>query len=130
MPAYEGQPGDGTSGLGAALVVEDNIVIALEIDTLLRDAGADNCFLAGTVENALLILKARDIAFGIVDVSLGLETGEQVGLALRERALPFALLKSYGETVPMKERFDGVPVIVKPVTVSALHAALRQMGVL
>lgn len=122
-------PGGGEKCLGLALIVEDNVMIAMDVEAQLEDLGAAGCVIAGTVENALLALDVRDIAFAIVDVDLGNETSEEVAAALIARSLPFAFVTGYGEAVPMMESFPQVPVLLKPFTPDALQEMLAGIGI-
>jgi len=122
-------PGEGGGELGPALIVEDNVIIALEIEAFLQDHGVATCYLAGTVENALLLLEAREIAFAVVDVDLGGESSEEVALVLTERGLPFLFATGYGDTVPVLQRFPAVPVLRKPFTAATLYKMLEQVGI-
>jgi two-component SAPR family response regulator len=114
---------------GHALIVEDNVIIALEVETFLQDLGVASCFIAGTVENALHVLDARQVAFAIVDVDLGSETSEEVALALQERGLPFLFVTRYGESAPMERNFPDVPALMKPFTPAMLRTALSNLGI-
>ena len=116
--------------IGVALVVEDNIMIALGIEAFLEDLGVSNCLIANTVESALTILDLRDIKFGVIDVDLGGVTSRDVAMALRARGLPFVFATGYGEALPMTVDFPGVPVLTKPFAFHALAAALVEVGVL
>ncbi|MBT2188732.1 hypothetical protein KK488_17400 [Sphingobium sp. H33] len=104
-------------------------MIALDVEAQLEDLGAEGCVIAGTVENALLALDARDIAFAIVDVDLGAETSEEVAATLIARGLPFVFVTGYGDPVPMMASFPDVPVLIKPFKEEALRATLVQIGV-
>lgn len=129
LPSTEAPQGREAAGARAALIVEDNVIIAMEIDAFLEDFGVAERFVAGTVENALLVLQARDIGFAVVDVDLGAETSEDVALALHERGLPFVFSTGYDGRNPMVARFPGVPLLTKPFSANMLYRALRQIGV-
>ncbi len=129
LPSSSSSPGSGQQSLGVVLIVEDNVMIAMDVEAQLEDLGTSGCVIAGTVENALHALDARDIAFAIVDVDLGNETSEEVAAALIARSLPFAFVTGYGEAVPMMASFPEVPVLLKPFTSDALQEMLVRIGV-
>jgi DNA-binding response OmpR family regulator len=118
------------SELAVALIVEDNIMIALEVEAFLEDLGVTNCFIASTVESALAILDLRDITFGVVDVDLGGVTSDDVAEALSARNLPFLFATGYGEALPIMAGYPNVPVLMKPFTPKAMATALGAIGVL
>lgn len=121
--------GTGKDGPGAALIVEDNIVIAMAIEAHLEDYGIATCLITGTVETALMLLKARPIAFAILDVDLGNESSEEVALALQQRGLPFAFMSGYADEMPLLQRFPDVPALAKPFEPDVLYAVLKQLGI-
>jgi len=116
--------------IGVALVVEDNIMIALDIESVLQDLGVPNCFIANSVESALAVLETREIAFAVVDVDLGGVTSEEVVAALDARDLPFALATGYGEVPPGLASHGDVPVLMKPFSAETLAMVLKDIGVL
>lgn len=102
----------GLSGL-SVLVLEDEVFVALELQALLEERGAEVAQ-AFTVAEALDALEAARIDAAVLDVRLGAETCEPVAACLRERGTPFLLhtgdLRGNGELV---ERI-GAPVVPKP----------------
>jgi len=113
---------------GAALIVQNNAMMALEIEALLQDAGVETCFLAATAAAALPVLESRDIAFAIVDTNLGQEMLEAVANALLERKLPFIFTTDYDDDMHLAEQFPGAPVLAKPLREALLYRTLAKIG--
>ena len=106
------------------LVVEDEVVIALEIGEMLAGAGFDIVGPAISVAQALDLLEQCGCDAAVIDVNLGRETSEPVASELKRRGAPFLTLSGYsGEQQP--SAFSGVPALTKPVQRSF---SLRRSG--
>lgn len=79
------------------MVVEDEMIIALDIEHALHEAG---CILVGTfsrVAKALEGMKDMTIDAALLDVNVANEKVFPVAYALEERGVPFLFLTGYGE---------------------------------
>lgn len=114
---------------GEALVVEDDMIIAMEAEHLLREAGFADCHVAGSVRRALALLAERDIAFALLDIDLGGETSEEVAAALQARSTPFVFASGYGEYPEFRDSFGDVPIVAKPYVGEDISAALARIAV-
>jgi len=115
---------------GIALIVQHNIMTALEIEALLQDVGIETCFLAATVETALQGLESNDIAFAVVDTNLGQETSEAVANALLERQVPFIFTTNFDDDINLTKHFPGAPVLAKPLRETLLYQTLAKLGIM
>ncbi|TCM18109.1 light-regulated signal transduction histidine kinase (bacteriophytochrome) [Novosphingobium sp. PhB165] len=125
-PAQES--GLSAASIGAALVVEDNVIIAMEAEDVLRDLGFEDCRVAGAVADALDMVHSGEIAFAMLDVNLGKDTSEDVAHALTERGIPFIFASGYGERSMLAEVFRNVPIVTKPYGLRDVKAALAQLA--
>jgi two-component system, response regulator PdtaR len=112
------------------LIVEDNFLLAMEIETVLRRRGYVVLGPAGTVEGALAVLERDgwpDAA--VLDVDLQGRRVTPVAAALRSRKVPLVLVTGYAEPQLKEPELQGLPRLDKPVSsqevLSALSAALR-----
>jgi light-regulated signal transduction histidine kinase (bacteriophytochrome) len=114
---------------GEVLIVEDNMIIAMESEDLLTELGASRCHLANSVKAALDHLKLHPIRFALLDINLGAETSEPVAQALAEQDIPFVFASGYGDSLNMAEGFAGVPVVTKPFSLKDIKAGIaRRLG--
>ncbi|HEY0957639.1 MAG TPA: HWE histidine kinase domain-containing protein [Novosphingobium sp.] len=113
---------------GNALVVEDNMIIAMEAEDILREMGCDDCHVAGSVKNALAILADQEIAFALLDIDLGTETSEEIADALQSRGIPFVFASGYGEYPEFGDSFRTIPIVAKPYSRDDISAAIVRMG--
>lgn len=99
---------------GQVLLVEDNIIIAMEAEDLLLDLGADKVHVASSVHTALEIINTNDVSFALLDVNLGTETSEPVANELVKANIPFVFATGYGDVSSLKEQFPNVRFLTKP----------------
>ena len=108
------------------LVVEDEPLIALEIADIVTRAGFQVLGPAGSVSEALIVLKRGQCDAAILDVNLGYETSSEVARTLRDRRTPYLILSSYSRDQHPAALGD-VPKLSKPVVESSLVRELRRL---
>ncbi|MGN8094119.1 GAF domain-containing protein [Methylobacterium sp. 22177] len=108
---------------GTALVVEDNMIIALEAEEVLSALGADAVDMAASVREALRLIDASPPDRALLDVNLGAETSVAVARRLAELGIPFAFATGYGESFQVPPDLGDVPVIKKPYGADSLRQA-------
>ena len=79
------------------LVVEDNMIIAMDMEAMLLNLGAREVETASCVADALSSVAAKRPDFAVLDVNLGPETSFPVADRLRELSIPFVFGTGYGE---------------------------------
>lgn len=99
---------------GTILLVEDNMIIALDSEKFLADLGADKVLTASSVGEALRFIESEDVACAMLDLNLGTETSLPVAKVLKERGIPFAFATGYGDTAQLLEDYPEVEVLTKP----------------
>jgi len=109
---------------GTALVVEDNMIIALDAEDILLNLGADDVIMASSVSEALHLIETRDFSFAVLDVNLGAETSEVIGIKLAEEGVPFIFATGYGDRTALTEKFPQIEVVQKPYDKSAIMATI------
>ncbi|WP_095588256.1 HWE histidine kinase domain-containing protein [Actibacterium ureilyticum] len=105
---------------GTALILEDNIVIALEASDILTEIGASDVKLVSTVEEALATIADDQIAFAVLDINLGNHTSLPVAQDMRARNIPFVLATGYGDVESILAEYPQAPVVQKPFTSESL----------
>lgn len=112
---------------GTALLVEDNVLIAIETEDVLAKAGVEKIFVVSNVAEALQTLKDNEIGFAIVDVNLGAETSEPVAEQLKKRNIPFVLATGYGDSLSEYPAYNNVPTLKKPYSRANLFHTLNSI---
>ena len=108
---------------GRVLVVEDEFVIALEVEDALRRAGYEVVGPAATPEDALRLATEEALDAAVLDVEL---RGGRVFPAvdpLVHRSVPFVFLTGY-TPVTLPASLRGRPFLAKPFAAARLPAAM------
>ena len=113
---------------GPALLVEDNMIIAMDASDMLTRFGASEIQTASTVADALRILENRTFALALLDVNLGKETSLPVAVRLAELGVPFILATGYGAAEEITANYPQAPVLKKPYAEDGLKRALLELG--
>ncbi|MGB7406042.1 MAG: HWE histidine kinase domain-containing protein [Pacificimonas sp.] len=100
---------------GDVLIVEDNMIIAMDVEDLVLKNGGASAFVASNVAEALRLINERPFEFALLDVNLGSETSEPIAEALAARGIRFAFMTGYGGEHGMTDRYPDAPVLQKPV---------------
>jgi light-regulated signal transduction histidine kinase (bacteriophytochrome) len=110
------------------LLVEDQLVIAMDAEMMLAGKGANTIETAASPAEALRKLTSFSPDAAVLDVNLGTETSLSVAEELARRNIPFVFATGYGDNIMVPQSFSA-PTIRKPYdeqTLSrALNAALR-----
>ena len=115
-----------TSLRGArVLIVEDAVLLALELETALSEAGADVVGPAYELEEALGLL-GQKIDAAVLDANLNGHSVTPVAEALSRAGTPFVFATGYGDTGGAPGGFDA-PVIRKPYDVTQVAAAVADL---
>lgn len=110
------------------LVVEDNMIIALDSELMLRDLGVDDVRIASGVSDALRQISEKAPAYALIDVHLGVETGFEIAERLNELAIPFAFATGYGEQVAYPPSLRESAQLRKPYSREAIRDLLKEIG--
>lgn len=106
------------------MLVEDNLLIAMDAEDQLRRLGATEVDVASSVQTALQIIARTPPDIALLDMNLGRETSFPIADALAARGIPFVFATGYGEASAFPERFRQSAVVKKPYTQADVRAAL------
>lgn len=95
------------------LVVEDEVLIAMDVERMLLQEGCTVIGPFGTVARALREILSGEIDAAVLDVNLGRERIFPVARLLAERKTPFVLVSGHS-TESLPEALRDYPVISKP----------------
>lgn len=112
--AADGSPEAALPGGLGVLLVEDQMLIAMDAEALLAEAGAERVVTARTVAEAQAQLRAALPDVAVLDVNLGTGTSIPIAEDLRRRGVPFVFATGYGEGSQIPGAFKTVPVVRKP----------------
>ncbi|GFE51180.1 signal transduction histidine kinase [Roseobacter cerasinus] len=113
---------------GAALLVEDNFVIAKEMNDQLEDCGFDEVHRFGGLDRAMAYLEEERPVFAVLDVNLGTgETSEPIAMRLMGLGVPFVFVTGYGDQAMLPTNLQHVPRFTKPIPDLELQNAIEMM---
>lgn len=105
------------------LLVEDEPLVALDLQYELEDAGATVVAVARTVSEALETIRLHQVDIALLDGNLKGEPVDEVAALLTERGVQFCFVSGYGrEHLP--EGYDAAPLIEKPFRPDMLRSIL------
>ena len=129
--------GGGESSKGAAiphmmqlaglniLVVEDELLIAVEMEAMLEDLGCHVLGPFSRVMEALDALDALQVDAAVLDVNVRGEMIFPVADRLRARGVPMVFCTGYADLPDILDPLEGSVRLSKPCTGSHVEAALR-----
>jgi DNA-binding response OmpR family regulator len=103
------------------LVVEDELLIAMDIAQALERAGA-NATMTTTVRHALILIEHDGLAGAIMDHALSDGDSAKLCMRLKERGIPYL---SYSGYEPVEGASKDSPHIMKPVSMDTLMSAME-----
>jgi PAS domain S-box-containing protein len=117
----------GTPDLKGArvLIVEDAVLLAMELEGGLADAGAEVIGPAYELEEAMALLD-QPIDAAVLDANLNGRSVTPVAEALTQRRVPFVFATGYGDAGGAPGGFEA-PVIRKPYDVTQVAAAVAEL---
>lgn len=113
------------------LIVEDEALIALDIEMIVEDHGYGVLGPVSSVDKALKLLESHRPDVGLLDVNLNGETITPVARRLRDLNVPFVLISAYNNVEFLEsDALANVENIGKPFNeyglLSGLHRAVDQ----
>ncbi len=95
------------------LLVEDEPLIAMEVEAVLVSAGCEIIGPAATIEKAKHLIAEASVDAALVDANLGGHQVDEVAAALTQKGIPFAFATGYGRSaLPLP--FRDADILAKP----------------
>ncbi len=108
------------------LIVEDEILLAISQEGILRDAGCRCIALAASVADALEKVRTWQPDIAILDLNLHGEKSFPVADALEEAGVPYVVVSGHNRSI-LPARHADRPFLAKPCPPNLLLATLREM---
>ena len=123
---------DPLAGL-SILVLEDEYLIAMDVEQLCLDHGASGVTISRTVDElGPDPLTTLEFDAAILDMRLGGASTLPFGAKLLAAGRPFVFATGYSDTAEIMNDFPGVEIVNKPYNgtdlIGALHRAVRRNG--
>jgi DNA-binding LytR/AlgR family response regulator len=110
------------------LIIDDEPLIAMDIASVVVEAGYEVVGMAGTVRRALgLIDRGPSCDVAVLDANLNGESAEPIAAALRQRGAPFVVVSGYtGRQLPGV--LTEAPFMAKPYSAERLVELLSRLA--
>jgi two-component sensor histidine kinase len=109
---------------GTVMLVEDNVIIAMDAEDILLGLGAENVLVVNDVAEALRLLAFETPSFSLLDINLGVEMSWPIASRLRELGLRYAFATGYGDGIQFPIEHRQAPVVAKPYTKDSIARIL------
>jgi CheY-like chemotaxis protein len=109
------------------LLVEDQMLIAMDLEAMLALKGATHTVTSGSSDDALKILKSFAPDVAVLDINLGVGTSLPVAEELLKRNIPFIFATGYGDQSWIPPALIATPVVRKPYDGDELLEAISRV---
>lgn len=106
------------------MLVEEEALIAMDIEQLCYDHGAAQVKTFGTLSDATAHAASAPIDAAILDIRLQGQWAAELGHTLAARQIPFIFATSYTDAEPIFTEFPGTSIVSKPYSDAELVQAL------
>jgi DNA-binding response OmpR family regulator len=113
--------------LRRALVVEDEMMVAMYVEDLLVELGFEVAGIATGLDQAMPLARDGDFDFAVLDINLDGRLSFPIADVLRERGIPFLFASGYGSKGVSDGYRDAVR-IQKPFLSNDLAQAIAQIA--
>jgi DNA-binding NtrC family response regulator len=111
------------------LIVEDELLVAMDLEECLKEAGAEITATVPSVEKAMAALDAERPDAVSLDMNLAGTSSEPIAAALGEAGIPFVLISGYGSLVDQTAPFrKAASSLTKPYDLVKLVAAFERVA--
>lgn len=94
------------------LILEDEFLIAMDVEQLCRDSGAEDVFIVRSLQEFATDMPDFDVA--IVDLMLSGVSTLDFARQIYDRGVPFVFASGYTDLQEITEKFPNVSVVGKP----------------
>ena len=117
-----------TSLDGAVLLVEDNMIIALDAEAILLSLGASRVDIAGNNAEAMRHIDHEAPSLALLDVNISDGTSYAIAARLTALGVPLIFATGYGADFTRPPGCVNAPVVAKPYTATAIARAVRAVS--
>jgi len=110
------------------LLVEDNVLVAMDLADSLTVAGCRVVGPASTLDAAALLASQEALDMAVLDVDLHGAPIWPVAETLMSRNIPFVFLSGYGNTLAIPAAFRVYQRLTKPITSATLLRAILSLN--
>lgn len=117
---------DGSKLPRSVLLLEDDAIILMDTEEVLRELGVAEVYTATHADEALALIERHAPEFALLDIAPGRVTSFEVAKRLHDAGIRFAFLTGYADRASLPSQFARYPCLIKPHSVDALVAVLSR----
>ncbi|WP_106640560.1 response regulator [Allosphingosinicella vermicomposti] len=110
------------------LIVEDEMLVAMNIEDMLTDIGYEVAGIANRLDAGIDLARTANFDIAMLDVNLAGDLSFPIADILEERGIPYLFATGYGRK-GVKEDYGAAPVLQKPFRARDLEEAIRILPV-
>lgn len=110
-----------------ALLVEDNIVLAMDMVESLSRLGAARIETASTVDGALIEIDQTEFDFAVLDMNLRGVVSFAIAKRLKATGVPFIFVTGYGSQIDVPSELCDIAILTKPIEDGGLSTAIAHL---
>ena len=112
--------------MARVLIIEDEVLVAMELCAIVEESGAVVHGPAHTLEMAMGLAQSEDIDYALVDINLGGDRVTPIAAILRERGIPFTFVSAYSRP-QLPDGFGEEPLIEKPFSAAIIQKLMKSI---
>jgi DNA-binding response OmpR family regulator len=109
------------------LILEDEYLIAMDVEQLCRDHGAEDAVLIQDLDGVEGAIANQSFDVAVIDAMLDGRSTLDFARTLQDRGVPFVFATGYNDASERFADFPGVPVVGKPYGGRELIAAITEV---
>lgn len=113
--------------LGHAIVVEDNVVLAMELERQLYQFGFKSVRAFRDQSSCMAEATSFEADFAILDINLGGSTSFELAKQLLDRHIPVVFASGYGDGFTIPVELTSIPRLTKPVDGEKLRVLIDKV---
>lgn len=109
------------------LIVEDEFILAMDLQAILEEQGCNVLALARNVSQALMLLDENDPELVTLDLNLNGQSSAPVARVLKEKGIPFVVISGNDAKAAKSADYDDAPYLTKPLYAEKLIEVLGDL---
>jgi DNA-binding NtrC family response regulator len=106
------------------VIVEDDAILLMDLESILRDAGAEILGSCRTIDEGLAAAEIDGVSAAVLDVRVGQESIEPVARRLYQRRVPFVFYTGQIDGDPAIAEWPDCRIIIKPARARTIVSAV------
>ena len=115
---------------GTALIVEDQVITALDLKQTLKDYGYSNVTIINKGKNAIDFIENESLSVALLDIKLADEvSGIEVAKKLKQKRIPFIFISAFSnpENFKLAKELKPAGILKKPFREQSIKALLKNL---